>query len=95
MIWLFKVDEVFWGNKPKVNEHFLFDINVIEFDMMKYDISLYFPSSNYYLLNDSNDKEIYKLEFVGVNINPARILISDGSEIYDVVINYYIKNKII
>ena len=24
MIWLFKIDEVFWNNKPKVNEHYMF-----------------------------------------------------------------------
>jgi hypothetical protein len=93
MVWLFKVDEVFWGDKPKVNEHYIFDTNDIEFDVNKYDISIYFGTADYYLLNDSNDKEIYSLRFVGVNVNPIRVLVSNESEIYDIIRKIYINKS--
>lgn len=38
MIWLFKIDEVFWNNKPKVNEFYTFDVDDIHFDITEYDI---------------------------------------------------------
>lgn len=97
MIWLFKLDEVFWNNKPEVNQHFVFNIDDINFDMYPYlyhySISLYFATANYYLLSESNDKEIYLLHFIGLDTNPARTLISEGSEIYDIVRSFYLKTK--
>ena len=56
MIWLFRVKHLHWGGTEKVNEYYLFDVDDINFDLTEYDISLYFPSSNYYLMND--DKAI-------------------------------------
>ena len=38
MIWLFKIDEVFWNNKPKVNEFYTFDVDYINFDITEYDM---------------------------------------------------------
>ena len=96
MIWLFKVDEVFWGDKPKVEEHFVFDTDDTNFDLFKYNIDMYFALADYYLLNEFNDNEIYLLRFVGSNRNPIRQLISDESEIYDIIRKFYIeelKNK--
>ncbi len=97
MIWLFKLDEVFWNNKPEVNQHFVFNIDDINFDMYpylyQYSISLYFATANYYLLSESNDKEIYLLHFIGLDTNPSRTLISEESEIYDIVRSFYLKNK--
>lgn len=92
MIWLFKVDEVFWNNKPKVNTYYKFDINDIGFDITKYHISLYFGTANYYLLNESNDSEIFRLNCIGER-NPIRTLVSDTSEIYDIIKNFYINKK--
>ena len=94
MIWLFRSNDVFWGDKPKVNESFRFDTNDIEFDITKYDISLYLGIANYYLMNESNDSEIYLLRFVGANNNPVRILISEESNIYKIIKNYVRKLKI-
>lgn len=91
MIWLFRVDEVFWGNKPKVNKHYLFDTNDINFDITKYDISLYFATSNYFLIDESNDKEIYYLIFNSTDSNPIRRSIGNRSEFYNVVKSYYIE----
>lgn len=93
MIWLFKVDEVFWGNKPKIDKHYVFDTNDFDFDINRYDISLYFGTANYYLLNETNDTEVYWLRFIGVNKNPTRVLVSDKSKIYDIVRNYYINKN--
>ena len=90
MIFLFRVNEVFWDNKPKVNEYYTFDTNDIEFDISKYDISLYFGVADYYLIEDSNDHEIYYLRYVGVNSNPIRKLVSENSEMYGIVRNFYI-----
>ena len=91
MVRLFKVDQVFYGVKSKVNDYFTFNTSNIDFDITQYQICLYFGTANYYLLNDSNDKEIYRLEFVGVNLNPRRVLIHEDSEIYDLVRNFYNK----
>jgi len=90
MIWLFKVDEVFWNDTPKVNEYYTFDTNDVEFDITQYDISLYFGTANYYLLNDSTNEEVYNLRFVGVNSNPMMSLVSNDSEIYSIVREFYI-----
>ena len=90
MNWLFKVDEVFWNNTPKVNEHYTFDIDDIEFDITQYDVSLYFGTSNYYLLDDTNPDEIYYLEYSGTNINPRRLLVGKNTDYYNAVCNYYI-----
>ena len=90
MIWLFKVDEVFWNDTLKVKEYYTFDTNDIEFDITQYDISLYFGTANYYLLNDSTNEEVYNLRFVGVNSNPMRSLVSNDSEIYSIVREFYI-----
>ena len=89
MIWLFKVEQVYWDNKPKVNEHYLFDVNDIEFDITQYEISLYSGTNDYYLIDESNDTVVYWLHFGGVDINPTRILKSEKSEIYNVVRNFY------
>jgi len=93
MIWLFRVDNVFWDNKPKVNEHYLFDSNDTEFDITQYDISLYFSTSDYYLLEESNDTEIYSLLFVGLNHNPKRLSVSDGSEIHNIIRYFYMEKS--
>ena len=92
MIWLFKIDEVFWDNKSKVDEYYLFDIDDIGFDITLYDISLYLATSNYFLLNDTND-EIYLLQFTGKNSNPSRVLVAKNSEYYNIVRSYYIDKK--
>lgn len=93
MIWLFKVNEVFWNNKPKINEYYIFDTNDIQFDITQYDISLYFGLADYYLLNDSN-KKLYYLRFSNVDVNPIRILVSESTEIYDDVRNFFRKLKL-
>lgn len=91
MIWLFKIDEVFWGNKPKVTEHYVFpDVDNIEFDITQYDISLYMATANYFLLNDTNPDEIYSLQYSGTNSNPSRLLVGKNTDYYNVVSNYYI-----
>jgi hypothetical protein len=90
MIWLFKIDEVFLGNKPKVNENYLFDVDDIGFDITLYDISLYLATSNYFLLNDTNPDEIYYLQYSGTNSNPSRLLVGKNTDYYNVVSNYYI-----
>ncbi len=80
MIWLFKCNEVFWKNKPKVNEYYLFDEDDINFDMSKYDISFYYPTADYYLMNDKNPDEIYCLGFTlyqrGIKNNPSLVKLS-------------------
>ena len=92
MIYLFKVDEVFWNNTPKVNDYYTFDTNDIEFDITKYDISLYFSLADYYLHSDSNLEEIYHLRYLG-NKNPMRILVSKENEIYNIIRDFYINHK--
>lgn len=67
MIWLFKIDEVFWGNKPVVNEHYLFDVDNIGFDITSYNITIYLATANYFLLNDTNPDEIYALQYSGTH----------------------------
>jgi hypothetical protein len=93
MIWLFRSNEVFWGNKPKVNEYFLFDVNDINFDITKYDISLYFPIADYFILSDSNDDEIYLLKYNVSNVNPIRYkldpLVGISSEYYSMIKSFY------
>jgi hypothetical protein len=91
MIWLFKINEVFWGDKPKVNEHYVLpDIDNIEFDITLYDISLYMATANYFLLNDTNPDEIYYLQYSGINSNPSRLSVGKNTDYYYVVSNYYI-----
>jgi len=91
MIWLFKIDEVFWGDKLKVDEHYVFpDVDNIEFDITLYDISLYMATANYFLLNDTNPDEIYYLQYSGTNSNPSRLLVGKNTDYYNVVSNYYI-----
>ena len=89
MIWLFKVDEVFWNNTPKVNEYYTFDGDDIDFDINQYDVSLYFETSNYYLLSNSNEEEVYFLSFNGVNMNPRRVLLQKDDKIYNVIRKSY------
>ena len=89
MIWLFKVDEVFWNNTPKVNEYYTFDGDDIDFDINQYNVSLYFETSNYYLLSNSNEEEIYFLSFNGVNMNPRRVLLQKDDKIYNVIRKSY------
>jgi hypothetical protein len=89
MIWLFRSNEVFWGNKPKVDEYFLFDINDINFDITKYDISLYFAIADYFILSDSNDDEIYLLKYNVSNVNPIRYKLDISSEYYNMIKSFY------
>jgi len=91
MIWLFKVDEVFWNDIPKINEYYTFDTSDIEFDITQYDLSLYFATSDYYLHNDSNIEEIYKLWYVTTK-NPMRILVSKEDEIYNIIREFHTSN---
>ena len=89
MIWLFKVDEVFWNNIPKINDYYTFETDDIDFDITKYDISLYFPLADYYILNDSNDEEIYWLRLTNVNGNPMRMLLSKDDGIYNIIREFH------
>jgi hypothetical protein len=93
MIWLFKVNEVFWNNKPKVNDYYTFDTEDTEFDIIQYDVPLYFGLANYYLLNELNDNELYYLQYVTVNKNPMRILVSKDNEIYNIIRDFYVNHK--
>ncbi len=93
MIWLFKVDEVFRNNEPKVNQFYLFDTDDIEFDITKYDISLYFPTSDYYLLSDLNPSEIYFVRLQDVNRNPIRLKVPDNTKIYKIITEFFIKEN--
>lgn len=96
MIWLFKCDEVFWGDKSrclsefKVDEYFLFDEDDINFDITKYNISLYLGTSKYFLLDDSND-DIYLLRSEGVANNRFRKdwKLSIGSDYYNLIKSFY------
>lgn len=83
MIWLFKSEEL------KVDEYFLFDEDDINFDITKYDISLYFATANYFILSDSNDDEIYWLKYNGVNVNPIRYKLNISSEYHNMIKNFY------
>ena len=94
MIWLFKIDEVFWGNKPTVNEYYYFpNESDIEFDINLYDISLYMGLADYYVLNDVNPDEIYRLYYSGENSNPDRLLLNKNTDYYNVISNYYVNTK--
>lgn len=93
MIWLFKVDEVFWKNKPKVNDYYLFKVDDINFDITQYDLPLYFELAKYYLLSDSDEDNIYQLQFKAMNKNPNRKLIPENCEIYNIIKDFYTKNK--
>lgn len=90
MIWLFKINEVFWANEPQVNEHYLFEVDDVNFDMNEYDISLYFGTANYYLI-DSKDNEIYYLQYSGSR-NPIRIKADESSVYYKCIKDYYMNN---
>jgi len=90
MIWLFKIDEVFHGNKPVVNEHYLFDTTDISFDINKYDISLYFALAEYFILSESDDEKIYLLRYDGSNINPTRLMVPSDTIYYTVIREFYI-----
>ncbi len=89
MIWLFRVNQVFWDEKEKVNECYRFDTTDINFDIDRYDITLYFPLADYYLLDEFNDNKLYTLRLESVNKNPTRILISEKSEIYKIIKDFY------
>ncbi len=93
MIWLFKMDEVFFGDKPVVDEHYLFDTTDISFDITRYDISLYFATAEYFILSESNDKEIYLLQYNGTNNNPPRISLSSESKHYSIIREFYVSKK--
>lgn len=92
MIWLFKVNEVFWGNKPKVDDYYLIDTEDINFDISQYDVSLYFGTASYFSLSEFNDDEIYYLQYIG-NTNPSRILLDKSDKYYKVIRNFYLGNK--
>ena len=89
MIWLFRVNEVFWNDNPKVSDYYTFDTNDVKFDITQYDISLYLAIADYYLLSELNDKEIYVLRLASINGNPVRMLIPEKSQIYDIIREFY------
>ena len=93
MIWMFKMNEVFWGDKPEVNEHYLFDTDDVNLDFTRYDISLYFATADYFILSDSNDRDIYRLYYVGTNLNPSRLTLSNDSEYYNIIREYYLNKR--
>ena len=79
MIWLFKVNEVFWENKP------------IVIDITKYDISLYFPTANYYLINESDNSLVYLLR--NNHSELVRVLIPKEEPIYEIIREFYINKQ--
>ena len=93
MIWLFKVNEVFWNNKPKVDEFYTFYVDDINFDITEYDMSLYFGLADYFLLSDSNEDDVYQLRLESINRNPIRVIIPKNTEIYRIIKEFYIDNK--
>ncbi len=93
MIWLFKIDEVFWCNKPKVNEFYTFDVDDIHFDITEYDISLYFGLADYFLLSDSNEDDVYQLRLESINRNPTRVIIPKNTEMCSIIKEFYTDNK--
>ena len=94
MIWIFRVNNVYWGNIREVNQYYKFDIEDTNFDITQYDFDLYFPTADYYLLNESDNKEIYNLMFVAQNANPDRIAVPKDYEIYNIIRDFYlIKSK--
>lgn len=88
MIWIFKVDEVFW-NKPKVDEYYRFDTDDTNFNINQYDISLYFGTTDYFLLNELNCDEVYQLRYIGGDVNPIRMKIDSESEYHNLIRNFY------
>lgn len=93
MVWLFKIDEVFWNNTPKVNEFYTFDVDDIHFDITGYDISLYYGLADYFLLSDSNEDDIYQLRLESINRNPIRVIIPKNTEMYSIIKEFYTKAK--
>lgn len=93
MIWLFKMDEVFFGAKPTVDEHYLFDTDDIMFNINNYDISLYFPTAEYFILSELNDIEIYKISYNGTIEKPYRSVLSKRSEHYTIIREFYMSKK--
>jgi len=93
MIWIFKVNEVFWNNKPKVNEYFTFDVDDIHFDITEYDVSLYFGLADYFLLSDSNEEDVYQLRLESINRNPTRVNITEQTEMCNLIKEFYRDNK--
>jgi hypothetical protein len=91
MIWLFKINDVFWSQQLTVNDWYLFDTDDINFDITKYDMPLYFASANYYIMNDSNKEEVFQLRLEGINRNPARVIITQNSKIYNIIKEFYIE----
>lgn len=89
MIWVFRCNEVFWKNKPKVNEYYLFDEDDINFDMSKYDISFYYPTADYYLMNDKNPDELYCLVFNGIKNNPSLVKLSQSVDTIAMINSFY------
>lgn len=89
MIWLFRVKHLHWGETEKVNEYYLFDVDDINFDLTEYDVSLYFPSSNYYLMNDVDSEKVYVLLFDGLKRNQ----LSNKDKAYGIVKDFYSKEK--
>ena len=94
MIWMFRIDDVLWDQPLKVDDYYLFDEDDINFDITKYDISLYLATSEYFLLSESNDTDVYALMNVGSHINPKRFLVNNKSpHTYKVVKDFYITQK--
>ena len=93
MIWLFKMDEVFWGAKPTVDEHYLFHTDDINFDITRYSISLYFATAYYFVLSESDDKSVYRLHYDGTDMNPPRWTLPIDSEYYTIIREFYMSNK--
>jgi hypothetical protein len=87
------MDEVFFGAKPTVDEHYLFDTDDIMFDINNYHISLHFPTAEYFILSELNDEEIYKLSYDGSNENPYRSALSTRSTHYTIIREFYISKK--
>ncbi len=86
MIWIFKIDEVFWSEKPKINSYYQVDTDDINFDITKYDIDLYFPTSYYYIVKDSNRQQIYRL--ISNGKNPDRYL-SNNNDLQNLIIEFF------
>ena len=94
MIWMFRIDEVSWDQPLKVNDYYLFDEDDINFDITKYDISLYFATSEYFLLSESNDNDVYALMYDGLGRDPHKVLINNNSPSrYGIVRDFYTKTK--
>lgn len=91
MIWLFKCSSIINGSLSefKVEEYFLFDEDDINFDIINYNISLYLGTSKYFLLDDSNDDDVYFLQFKGVESNPSRFKLSIGLDYYNLIKGFY------